>query len=198
MPSDMTEAIRAIDFQALIFDLDGVLVDSEHLFLEAFNSILAPHGVCISEDYFCQMVGHSSAKNLADITRDWDINLPVESSLPKLDKVYMNLVKARAVHARPRKAFEGLFDAVITGEHVDHRKPHPEPYEKLASLLDVSPTHCLVIEDSNSGIASAKAAGSTCIALRDVYNRCQDFSQADLVVHDLQELTISLGRVNTI
>ncbi len=232
MPTDITEAIRAADFQALIFDLDGVLVDSEPLFFEAFNSILAPHAVCISEDYFCQMVGHSSAKNLADIARDWDIDLPVESSLPKLDKAYMDLVKTRDVHARsgvwpliygvkaaglrlglctsspdhlarlvvgkileharPRMAFDGLFDAVVTGESVDHRKPHPEPYEKLASLLDVSPTRCLVIEDSNSGIASAKAAGSTCIALRDVYNRCQDFSQADLVVHDLQELTISL------
>ena len=100
MPTDITEAIRAADFQALIFDLDGVFVESEPIFFEAFNSILAPYGVSISEDYFCQMVGHSSAKNLADIARDWDIDLPVESFLPKLDEAYMNLVKTRAVHAR--------------------------------------------------------------------------------------------------
>ncbi|UCH61659.1 MAG: HAD family phosphatase [Fidelibacterota bacterium] len=231
MPTDITEAIRAIDFEALVFDMDGVFVDSEPIFFEAFNIILAPYGVGISDDYFCQMVGYSSEKNLADIARDWDIDLPVESSLRKLDEAYMNLVKARAISARsgvwplisrakaaglrlglctsspdhlarlvvgkildhdqPGMAFEELFDAVITGDRVDHKKPHPEPYEKLASLLDISPAYCLVIEDSNSGVASAKAAGSTCVALRDVYNRRQDFSQADLVIHDLGELKIS-------
>jgi len=71
-------------------------------------------------------------------------------------------------------------------------KIHPEPYQSVASRLNTPPSRCLVIEDSTSGIASANAAGCYCIALIAPYNRYQDFSSVDQVVHDLEDIRRSL------
>jgi HAD superfamily hydrolase (TIGR01509 family) len=51
------------------------------------------------------------------------------------------------------------FDAVVCGDEVQHSKPHPEPYLKAAGLLGVDANHCVAIEDSVNGTASAEAAG---------------------------------------
>jgi beta-phosphoglucomutase-like phosphatase (HAD superfamily) len=53
----------------------------------------------------------------------------------------------------------GTFRAIVTGDEVSQGKPHPEPYLTAASLLGVDPTHCLAIEDSNTGATSAGSAG---------------------------------------
>lgn len=73
------------------------------------------------------------------------------------------------------------FDAVVCGDMVERRKPAPDPYLRAAELLGVDPAHCVAVEDSPTGIASAKAAGCHVIA----YTGCeivQDVSAADEVV----------------
>ena len=57
------------------------------------------------------------------------------------------------------------FDAVITGDAVTRGKPHPEPYLKAAAELEVDPGECLAIEDSNTGVRSAEAAGCTVLVV---------------------------------
>ena len=59
----------------------------------------------------------------------------------------------------------GTFDAIVTGDMVTNGKPHPEPYLKAAEMLGVDPTHCVAIEDSPTGIASAEAAGARVIGV---------------------------------
>lgn len=54
---------------------------------------------------------------------------------------------------------EGTFDVVVTGDIVTHGKPHPEPYLTAATMLGVSPSQCVAIEDSRTGVASARGAG---------------------------------------
>ena len=80
-----------------------------------------------------------------------------------------------------------FFDAVVTGDCVTNRKPHPEPYLSAAQKLGQPSENCLVIEDSLSGITSAKSAGCFCIGLRQPYNMHIDFSSADKIAHDLTE-----------
>ncbi len=80
-----------------------------------------------------------------------------------------------------------FFDAVVSGDMVTHRKPHPEPYLAAAQKLACEPQKCLVIEDSLSGITSATAAGCTCIGLRQPYNQLVDFSIADHIIDDLKQ-----------
>lgn len=95
-----------------------------------------------------------------------------------------------AVFARVREnSFDPnlLFHAVVTGDSVLHKKPHPEPYLTAAGKLGEKPGDCLVFEDSISGIQSAKSAGCYCVALRQPYNRHIDFSLADREIESLNE-----------
>ena len=62
-----------------------------------------------------------------------------------------------------RLGIDTLFDVIVTGDEVRHGKPHPEPYLLTASRLGCNPAECVVIEDADNGIRSAKAAG--CIAI---------------------------------
>ena len=73
------------------------------------------------------------------------------------------------------------FDAIVCGDMVLRRKPAPDPYLRAAELLGIDPAHCVAVEDSPTGIASAKAAGCHVIA----YTGCdivQDVSAADEVI----------------
>ena len=63
---------------------------------------------------------------------------------------------------------EGAFAAVVTGDEVDHGKPHPEPYRAAARLLGVAPHDCVAIEDSPTGVRSAVAAGVPTLAVPHV------------------------------
>ncbi|MBN1465844.1 HAD family phosphatase [candidate division KSB1 bacterium] len=81
-----------------------------------------------------------------------------------------------------------FFNVVVTGDSVARKKPHPEPYLVAAARLGESPRDCLVIEDSISGVQSAKAAGCFCVALRQPYNRHISFAAADLVVENLVDV----------
>jgi HAD superfamily hydrolase (TIGR01509 family) len=83
-----------------------------------------------------------------------------------------------------------LFDAVTTGDSVTRRKPHAEPYLLTAQKLGETPKDCLVIEDSLSGIQSAKAAGCSCVGLRQAYNKHIDFSAADMVIEQLKDVLL--------
>jgi len=82
-----------------------------------------------------------------------------------------------------------LFDAMVTVEDVRYKKPHPEPYLLCVERLRILADQCLVIEDSLPGIQSAKAAGCTCIGLRDFYNHHLDFSLADWTVESLRDIS---------
>ena len=60
------------------------------------------------------------------------------------------------------------FQAIVTGDHVRHGKPHPEPYLLAAERLGVDPTECVAIEDSPSGVTSAGAAGCVVVAVPNI------------------------------
>ncbi len=81
-----------------------------------------------------------------------------------------------------------VFDVIVTDDDVEHSKPHPESYLRAAKLLNVLPNQCLVIEDSVTGITSAKDAGMFCIAVKNNYKA--DQSKADMFIQDLSELDL--------
>lgn len=79
----------------------------------------------------------------------------------------------------------GLIDAVATSAHVARRKPAPDLYVTLLSMLGLPADRCMAIEDSANGVASAKACGLFTIAVPGRWTRSQDFSRADLVLSSL-------------
>jgi len=83
------------------------------------------------------------------------------------------------------------FEVKITDDQISKGKPDPETYLKVIELLQLSPNECLVLEDAQSGIESAKAAGAWCIAVENINAIKQNTSSADDVVSSLLEVTPS-------
>lgn len=81
---------------------------------------------------------------------------------------------------------EELFDALVNGLEVEHKKPHPEIYLLAARRLALEPKECLVVEDAISGMKAARAAGCRCLAITSSF-RAEEFDQADWIVKDLSE-----------
>lgn len=94
---------------------------------------------------------------------------------------YRVLVDAALLHVPP-----GRFAFSLAGDEVVHGKPHPEPYLTAATRLGVDPRRCVVIEDTLTGVASAEAAGCTCVVAPEI-TRVEP-TPARPVVGDLREI----------
>lgn len=207
--------------KAIIFDMDGVFVDTEPVVFTVFRRVFDPMGVHLTDNYQFKFIGKPTPKNLLDIERDFGITLDKEHIMKQLKETYQKVLDETEMHPQPginayiqwaqnngrrlglcttsprrdvdavfRKLNRNhslynpdkLFDAVVTGNDVTHKKPHPEPYQKVIARINVPADFCIVFEDSLYGICSAKAAGCTCIGIRRFYNRHIDFSEADEIM----------------
>jgi HAD superfamily hydrolase (TIGR01509 family) len=82
----------------------------------------------------------------------------------------------------------GKFQVATNGSEITRGKPDPEVFVKTARKLGLPPSRCVVIEDAPAGVAAAKAAGCTAIALTGTAPRSR-LTEADLIVDSLRELT---------
>ena len=83
---------------------------------------------------------------------------------------------------------ESLFNALVTGSDVERKKPDPEIFLKAAKEMGIEPKRCMVIEDAKSGIAAAKAAGMTCIAITSAFSRDElAKTEADFIIEDIND-----------
>ncbi|WP_369248155.1 HAD family hydrolase [Streptomyces sp. R41] len=80
------------------------------------------------------------------------------------------------------------FAMVVTGEQVEARKPAPDLYLRALDLLGTGPDRGLALEDSPTGVAAAKAAGLTCVAVPGARGRRAELTAADLVLDSLEQL----------
>lgn len=175
------------DISLVIFDCDGVLIDSEGLSGEVLTGALAEIGVYIDHDEFCtRMVGRSFPTVAAEIRATRGVDLPetfeatyrsrllarfeielvvtdgLEAVLDDLDVPWC--IATSSSPARVRKSLEltGLskrFAHVFTASEVPHGKPAPDLFLHAAAVMATPPSRCLVIEDSLPGVAAAEAAG---------------------------------------
>ena len=90
-------------------------------------------------------------------------------------------------HLRSRNLFD-RFQFIATRDLVEHAKPWPDVFLVAAKQLGVDPAECLVIEDSHHGVAAAKAAGMTCVAVPNPVTVASDLTAADLVLDSLADL----------
>jgi HAD superfamily hydrolase (TIGR01509 family) len=183
---------------AVLWDLDGTLVDSEPLWFEAEQQLAARHGATWSTDHAKNLVGNSLPRSGAYIREHMRIPLSVEEILEEL-LLYMEAHMARRAAFRPGalellgalraagvpcalvtmsyrrlvdpllpRMAESAFAAVVCGDEVEHGKPHPEAYLRAAELLGVDPADCVVIEDSPGGAAAGEAAGARVVVVPHV------------------------------
>ena len=216
-------------FRAVIFDLDGVLADSEQWWNEIDAKLLAEHDVTYRGEYHRNVLGVSYRLAVEFYKKAFGLSASVEelmrrrgeiaadffanridvfpSTIPVLQKLrQMNLHLAVATSsisasARPFLARHGLptfFEVVVTGEEVEHGKPHPEIYLGAAEKLGIGADACLVIEDALSGIAAAKAAKMRVAAIPDprfVHRRDYE-KEADYLLGNLSEIPALIQKVD--
>ena len=87
---------------------------------------------------------------------------------------------------------EHFFQYRIGGDEVRKSKPDPEIFIRAAHLSQSEPEHCLVIEDSANGVRAAKDAGMKCIGYANEHTGNQNLSNADLIIHSMDELTVEV------
>ena len=179
----------AMDIQAVFFDLDGVVIDSEKLHLRALGLTLEKNGISYDQGILDQFVGRSDNAffryvydnlddriNLDDYLRQKDIhfeNLLAELRFVDGFPAFMDIVKnaglqsalvtsstAQTVQKVDRLlCFTRLFDLVITADDTTKHKPGPEPYLLALERTRSGNDTTIIIEDSINGIMAGKAAG---------------------------------------
>ena len=175
--------------EAVIFDLDGVLVDTEPLHLAATRALIAPAELAVDE--YERFIGRGGFKEWLEATYD--------IARPEINERYSDLFYAElerdglrpldgtvtlieAIEARDRSlavasqssrpwveatlrtaGLERYFPLVVTAAEAGADKPAPDVYLHATRKLDVAPRDCIAVEDSVHGVASAGAAGMTVV-----------------------------------
>lgn len=182
-------------FDAVFFDLDGTLIDTESLALTSGLAAFAACGHPVDDAFMHGLVGKAEpmaaaiiraampALDLVEFNTHWRAGfaslmqhgLPLKAGatelLPLIAQPMALVTSSGRAGAHHKLDLAGLtphFREIITFEDVTAPKPAPEPYLLAASRLGVSPARCLVFEDSDIGAEAAHRAGCTVIQVPDV------------------------------
>lgn len=186
---DRTDILECPELRAVLFDMDGTVVDSEHLWAHAMRMIAADLGGTLTEEALARTTGLSVPASVDLMLTELGSDLPHEQATEQLlartadvfaaelmwqpgaqeliDALRAEGVTTALVTNSPRVvvdvAMERLgghrFDRAVCGDEVSVHKPDPEPYLTAMSMLDLPAEQCLAVEDSPSGTAAAVAAG---------------------------------------
>lgn len=208
---------RALPY-GVIFDMDGVLVDSEEFIASAACRMFAEKGLEVRPEDFVPFIGTGENRYLGGVAEKYDFPIEIEQAKKRTYDIYLEIIKgslqplpgvheyidkcrrmgkkmAVASSADRRKVMgnlkeiglaEDVFDAVIVGEDVEHKKPAPDIFLKAAAGLKLAAKDCLVVEDAVSGVKAAKASGARCLALTSSFTR-EDLQGSDYFASNLAD-----------
>jgi len=205
----------------LIFDLDGLLADTEKLHCMAYQDALAKFGFKLTENDYSEhwiLKGGSIGEFIAVRGLDIDPELirlakaeryeelvvstadPMPGAISILSRMTGWKKLALATSSYEDAAYAVLkalnigvyFSCIATRSSVTRIKPFPDLFLYVARALGEAPENCLVFEDSEKGIIAAQAAGMKSIAIPNIHTFDHDFSKATVIVPSLEEVTREL------
>lgn len=211
-------------FKAVIWDLDGVLIDSESHYLRLEKEFLKRLGIEADQDVLKNYMGVPFDRYFPLLAEKYGSKISFDEAKKRyhefIEKLYSNHVELTPhikevlnklsenyLFALATSTTKKLADVILTkfsiidlfnvrvhGDEVKNGKPDPEIFLKACSELAVKPEEAVVVEDSINGIKAGNAGGIKVIAYKTLHNKDLDFSLADFVVTDLREIP---GILNT-
>jgi HAD superfamily hydrolase (TIGR01509 family) len=202
-------------FDTVLFDNDGVLVDTEGLYFRANREVLEGIGVDLDEEAYAELFlrsgrgawhlvearGHDALtidgfraardRRYAELVSEGDVVIPGAVGVVQALASRYRLAIVTSSDPEPfartheRTGLLAYFQLVLTRECYRLSKPDPEPYLCAVERLGAAPERCLVIEDSERGLRAAKAAGLTCWVIPSRLTVGGRFDGADAVLPDL-------------
>ena len=187
-----------MEMKGAIFDMDGLLFDTENIYQETWNELAAENGVTLGIDFVGDICGTSGAHMCRVIEKHYGVtdgsvimeecmkrvrqklkvHVPKKSGAERIVKAFCDkgIRLAVASSSYPEQIESNLklaglreyFDAVVSGKEVKHGKPAPDIFLLAAERIHCTPEICYVFEDSENGIRAGKAAGCTAIMIPDV------------------------------
>ncbi|HPP01843.1 MAG: HAD family phosphatase [Candidatus Omnitrophica bacterium] len=207
--------------KAVIFDMDGVLIDSEKIHQQAEIHSLGRLGVQVTPADLKPFAGASRTLFREGLSQrfghhlDWDAFFaekdrvlfermkdvkPVPGVLPLLQELQANGMRLAVATSsqRPVLAFimekfnlDGVFDVKLCANDITRSKPDPEIFLLAADRLGIPPEDCAAVEDSINGVRAAKAAGMYTIAITTSFPR-EQLDAADLIIDRYEELPVEV------
>ena len=221
------EMIKRID--CVLFDMDGVIIDSELLHKKAYYQTFEYLGLDVSEALYKTLTGSSTINAFQKLVAHFGLHQDPEQLVLHKRRIYVDLFEndpslhlvdgvedlIKYLHAkgvkmvlasssamvninRVFKRFEldQYFEAKISGADLERSKPYPEIFEKAAQLGQTPKAHCVVIEDSDNGVAAANAAGIFVFGYRNPLAADQTLAQANHVLADFEEMKQIVEQTN--
>tara|TARA_Y100000590_G_scaffold461033_1_gene621709 strand:- start:1102 stop:1752 length:651 start_codon:yes stop_codon:yes gene_type:complete len=203
--------------KAILFDMDGVVVDSEKLYSQSENKLLNQYGVKFSDADWLQIKGCTEKQFYDLIYSKFDISISRNQLMIKgrefLKEIftqklnYMNgflklhtIIKKKyklalvtstgkelVQHINQILSIENKFDLIITSHDTDLHKPNPKPYLMAMENFKLNANQCIVIEDSIQGIKAGQAAGCKVIALEGSLEK-KFLKDADHIIENLLDI----------
>jgi len=207
--------------KGIIFDLDGVLVDTEYYQWQGWVEVLKPFGIPLSKKEYFNYAGKRGDIVESELIKNY--NLKIEKGFLQKEKEKLlikwfnskklklmpyakevvkffaknNKIKLGLASGGPRDEvilklkrtnLYSFFPVIVAGSEVKRGKPYPDIYLLTAKKLGIEPKKCLALEDTQYGVESAKSAGLFCFAIPSEFSKKQDFSIADKIFNNLQQV----------
>lgn len=209
--------------KAVIFDMDGLMIDTERLYFEVERIMARKFGKEVKDETLWKMMGRKPLEAITVFAEDLELDISPKKLLEIRDELFvkklvnevepmpglfdiLNILKGKVKMAiatgSPQKflkivldklKIESYFDVFVTSDEVEKGKPDPEVYNTAVKRLKVAPFECVVLEDSSNGALAAVRAGCYTIAVPTVYTNKQDFSFVNYVAKDLKD---AAGKIN--